>query len=37
VEFSIVMALLGLFQALWHLKYYLSIFKGKKKDNIFKF
>jgi len=36
VEFSIVMALLGLFHALWHLKYYLSIFKGKKKDNIFK-
>ena len=35
VEFSIVMALLGVFHALWHLKYYLSIFK-KKKDNICK-
>ena len=35
VEFSIVMALLGVFHALWHLKYYLSIFK-KKKNNICK-
>ncbi|MBU4511235.1 hypothetical protein KJ830_09360 [bacterium] len=34
VEFSIVMTLLGVFHALWHLKYYLSIFK--KKDNICK-
>ena len=33
VEFSIVMTLLGIFHALWHLKYYLSIFRGKKKDN----
>jgi hypothetical protein len=31
VEFSIVMALLASFHALWHLKYYLSIFKGKKR------
>lgn len=31
VEFSIVMALLGIFHTLWHLKYYLSIFKGKWK------
>jgi len=31
VEFSIVMTLLGLFHALWHLKYYLSIFKKKKR------
>lgn len=36
VEFSIVMTLLGIFHALWHLKYYLSIFRGKKKDNICK-
>ena len=36
VEFSIVMALLGVFHALWHLKYYLSVFKGKKKVNICK-
>jgi len=36
VEFSIVMALLGIFHALWHLKYYLSIFRVKKKDNICK-
>ena len=36
VEFSIVMTLLGIFHALWHLKYYLSIFKKKKKDNICK-
>ena len=36
VEFSIVMTLLGIFHALWHLKYYLSILKGKKKDNICK-
>lgn len=34
VEFSIVMTLLGIFHALWHLKYYLSIFKKKKKDNV---
>ncbi len=33
VEFSIVMTLLGIFHAFWHLKYYLSIFRGKKKDN----
>ena len=32
VEFSIVMALLGIFHALWHLKYYISIFyKPNKK------
>jgi len=31
VEFSIVMTLLGIFHALWHLKYYLSIFRGKKR------
>ena len=37
VEFSIVMTLLGIFHALWHLKYYLSIFKKKKKDDICKF
>ncbi len=36
VEFSIVMTLLGIFHALWHLKYYLSIFKKKKKDYICK-
>ena len=36
VEFSIVMALLGIFHALWHLKYYLSIFKKKKKEIICK-
>lgn len=36
VEFSIVMTLLGIFHALWHLKYYLSIFKKKKKDGICK-
>jgi len=36
VEFSIVMVLLGIFHALWHLKYYLSIFKKKKKDNFYK-
>lgn len=36
VEFSIVMTLLGIFHALWHLKYYLSIFKKKKKDAICK-
>ncbi|MBE3128925.1 MAG: hypothetical protein IMZ60_04525 [Actinobacteria bacterium] len=36
VEFSIVMTLLGIFHTLWHLKYYLSILKGKKKDNICK-
>jgi len=36
VEFSIVMALLGIFHALWHLKYYLSIFRKKKKDNVCK-
>ncbi len=36
VEFSIVMALLGVFHTLWHLKYYLSIFIGKKKENIYK-
>ncbi len=34
VEFSIVMTLLGIFHALWHLKYYLSIFKKKKKNNV---
>jgi hypothetical protein len=37
VEFSIIMTLLGIFHALWHLKYYLSIFKKKKKNNICKF
>jgi len=31
VEFSIVMVLLGIFHALWHLKYYLSMFKKKKR------
>ncbi len=36
VEFSIVMTLLGILHALWHLKYYLSIFKKKKKDDICK-
>jgi len=36
VEFSIVMTLLGIFHALWHLKYYLSIFKKKKKNNVCK-
>ena len=36
VEFSIVMTILGIFHALWHLKYYLSIFRGKKKYNICK-
>jgi len=36
VEFSIIMTLLGIFHALWHLKYYLSIFKKKKKDNVCK-
>lgn len=36
VEFSIVMALFGIFHTLWHLKYYLSIFKREKKDNICK-
>ena len=36
VEFSIVMTLLGIFHALWHLKYYLSIFRKKKKDNVCK-
>lgn len=36
VEFSIVMTLLGIFHALWHLKYYLSIFKKKKKNIICK-
>ncbi|MEA2087653.1 MAG: DUF4405 domain-containing protein [Candidatus Caldatribacteriota bacterium] len=36
VEFSIVMTLLGIFHALWHLKYYLSIFKKKKKNDICK-
>lgn len=36
VEFSIVMTLLGIFHALWHLKYYLSIFKKKKKEDICK-
>jgi len=30
VKFSIAMALLGIFHALWHLKYYLLIFKKKK-------
>ncbi len=34
VEFSIVMTLLGIFHALWHLKYYLSMFKNKKKNNV---
>jgi len=37
VEFSIVMTLLGIFHAFWHLKYYLSIFKKKKKDDICKY
>lgn len=36
VEFSIVMTLLGILHALWHLKYYLSIFMKKKKDDICK-
>lgn len=36
VEFSIIMTLLGIFHALWHLKYYLSIFKKKKKNDIYK-
>lgn len=36
VEFSIVMTLLGIFHALWHLKYYLAIFKKKKKNDICK-
>ncbi len=36
VEFSIVMTILGIFHALWHLKYCLSIFRGKKKYNICK-
>ena len=36
VKFSIAMALLGIFHALWHLKYYLSILKGKKKGKICK-
>lgn len=36
VEFSIVMTLLGILHALWHLKYYLSIFKKKKKNDICK-
>ena len=36
VEFSIAMALLGIFHALWHLKYYLSILKKKKKEKICK-
>ena len=36
VEFSVVMTLLGIFHALWHLKYYLSIFRKKKKGIIFK-
>ena len=36
VEFSIVMTLLGIFHALWHLKYYLLIFKKKKKGKICK-
>jgi len=36
VEFSIAMALLGIFHALWHLKYYLLIFKKKKKGKICK-
>jgi len=36
VELSIVMTLLGIFHALWHLKYYLSIFRKKKKGIIFK-
>jgi len=31
VEFSILMTLIGIFHALWHLKYYLSIFKQYKK------
>lgn len=31
VEFSIIMALLGIFHALWHTKYYLSILVSKKK------
>ena len=33
VEFSIVMALLGFIHTLWHLKYYLSIFKKQNKKN----
>jgi|AntAceMinimDraft_15_1070371.scaffolds.fasta_scaffold06750_4 hypothetical protein len=31
VEFSILMTLIGIFHALWHLKYYLSIFRQHKK------
>ncbi|MDD5014856.1 MAG: hypothetical protein PHW73_07120 [Atribacterota bacterium] len=34
VEFSIAMTLLGILHALWHLKYYLSIFIKKKKGKI---
>lgn len=33
VEFSIVMALLGVIHTLWHLKYYLSIFRKQNKKN----
>lgn len=36
VEFSIVMTLLGILHALWHLKYYLSILMKKKKNDICK-
>lgn len=32
VEFSIIMFLIGVFHACWHLKYYLSIFKSPKKN-----
>ena len=31
VEFSIVMTLIGIFHAFWHLRYYLSLFKKSKK------
>jgi len=31
VEFSIVMTLIGIFHAFWHLRYYLSLFKKPKK------
>ncbi|MDD4364088.1 MAG: hypothetical protein PHD33_07810 [Atribacterota bacterium] len=30
VEFSIAMGLVGIFHALWHVKYYWKIFTGKK-------
>jgi len=33
VEFSIIMSLIGVFHAFWHLKYYLSIVISSKKNN----